>query len=150
MQYLTDFHHLHHVSIRLATPRSFYTTKQYTTTIFVSCFRAGKQTLFLFGPHAHFLSQSAVQQPVAFPASTSLLSASLEPRTEKSHLALQEKQAHVFVPGALVQSLCPSPDSFSLPRAPCSVHPPKTLSTCCATSLGTLQLKWKPAHTEKS
>lgn len=38
MQYPIDFHHPHHVSVRAAVLRSFFTTKQSTTTIFVSCF----------------------------------------------------------------------------------------------------------------
>lgn len=38
MQYLIDFYHPHHVSIRAAVPKSFLTTEQSTITIFVSCF----------------------------------------------------------------------------------------------------------------
>lgn len=44
----------------------------------------------------------------------------------------------------------PSPDSLSLPPALCSVRPPKTLSTFCATRPGMLWLKWKPARAAKS
>lgn len=43
MQYLIDFHHPHQVSIRPAVPRSFFTTEQPTTTIFVSCFHPAVQ-----------------------------------------------------------------------------------------------------------
>lgn len=38
MQYLIDFYHPHHVSIRAAVPKSFLITEQSTITIFVSCF----------------------------------------------------------------------------------------------------------------
>lgn len=38
MQSPIDFHQPHHVSIRPAVPRSFFITKESTTTIFVSCF----------------------------------------------------------------------------------------------------------------
>lgn len=43
MQYLIDFHHPHHVSIRPAVPRSFFTAEQSTTIIFVSCFHPAVQ-----------------------------------------------------------------------------------------------------------
>lgn len=74
----------------------------------------------------------------------------LRPRAEKSPLALQEKRAQVFAPNTPIQRLRPSLDSLSLLPALHSVHPPKTLSTFCAISLGTLWLKWKPAHAAKS
>lgn len=53
------FHHLlpHCASVRLAMSRSFQTTEQSTSTIFMSCFHTGTQTSFLFLTTRLFLIQ---------------------------------------------------------------------------------------------
>lgn len=67
MQCLIDFHHPHHVSIRPAVPRSFFTTEQSTATIFVSCFHPAVQMCPFLTPAQPLLCTQLCSQPLPQP-----------------------------------------------------------------------------------
>lgn len=106
------FHHLlpHCASVRLAMSRSFQTTEQSTSTIFMSCFHTGTQTSFLFWPHAYFSFKSPVQHLVALPAPTALLPAPPYPTCTENYPMPSSKNGHIFQ-----VHLSSALDSLSLP-----------------------------------
>lgn len=65
MQNLIDFHHPHHLSIRAAETRSFFTTEQSTTTIFVSYFHPVVQMYPFLTPAQSLLCTQLCSQPPA-------------------------------------------------------------------------------------
>lgn len=66
-QYLIDFHHPHHVSISPAVLRSFFTTEQSTTTVFVSRFHPVVQMCSFLTPAQSLLCTQLCSQPPRTP-----------------------------------------------------------------------------------
>lgn len=115
------FHHLlpHCASVRLAMSRSFQTTEQSTSTIFMSCFHTGTQTSFLFWPHAYFSFKSPVQHLVALPAKMAIYSrcTSAQPWTASAF-----PQCYFYHPSQnLIHFLCHHSSSSSV-EVETSVH----------------------------